>query len=92
MAIKVLLVDDHALFRGGLRAMLAGDPEIEVVGEAENGRQAVDVVRHLGPLDVAVMDVSMPDLNGIEATRQIKAQVPQVQVLALSAHTDPRCR
>jgi len=89
MAIKVLLVDDHAIFRGGLRSMLAGDPEIDVVGEAENGRQAVGLARQLAP-DVIVMDVTMPDLNGIDATHQVKKRSPGIQVLALSAHTDPR--
>lgn len=89
MAIRVLLVDDHQLFRQGLRSMLANDAGIEVVGEAENGRSAVELARQLAP-DVVVMDISMPDLNGIEATRQIAARAPQTRVLALSMHSDRR--
>jgi DNA-binding NarL/FixJ family response regulator len=89
MAIRVLLADDHQLLRQCLRSMLAADAEIEVVGEAENGRQAVEQVRQLAP-DVVVMDVSMPDLNGVDATRQVKERSPNVQVLALSAHSDRR--
>jgi two-component system response regulator NreC len=89
MAIRVLLVDDHQLFRQGLRSMLVADAEIEVVGEAENGRQAVELARQLAP-DVVVMDVSMPDLNGVDATLQVKQRSPGIQVLALSAHSDQR--
>ena len=89
MAIRVLLVDDHQLFRQGMRSMLANDAGIEVIGEAENGRSAVELARQLAP-DVVVMDISMPDLNGIEATRQIKERSPGTQILALSAHPDRR--
>ncbi|MCX5683697.1 MAG: response regulator transcription factor [Planctomycetota bacterium] len=89
MTIRVLLVDDHQLFRQGLSSMLAGDPEIQVVGEAENGRKALKLASEVKP-DVIVMDVSMPDLNGIEATRQIKAAAPRTRVIALSAHSDRR--
>jgi DNA-binding NarL/FixJ family response regulator len=87
VAIRVLLADDHQLLRQGLRTMLAADAEIEVVGEAANGRRAVELALELAP-DVVVMDVSMPDLNGIDATRQIKERSPGTQVLALSAHSD----
>jgi DNA-binding NarL/FixJ family response regulator len=89
MAIRVLLADDHQLLRQCLRAMLAADAEIEIIGEAENGRLAVELARQLTP-DVVVMDVSMPDLNGVDATQQVKARMPGVQVLALSAHSDRR--
>jgi DNA-binding NarL/FixJ family response regulator len=89
MTIRVLLVDDHQMFRQGLSSMLAGDPEIKVVGEAENGRKALKLASAAKP-DVIVMDVSMPDLNGIEATRQIKAAAPRTRVIALSAHSDRR--
>ena len=89
MTIRVFIVDDQQMFREGLRAMLAADPEIEVVGEAENGRAALKLVRDAKP-DVVVMDVSMPDLNGIEATHQIKGLVPNVRVIALSAYSDRR--
>ncbi|GAH47119.1 unnamed protein product, partial [marine sediment metagenome] len=89
MAIRVLLADDHQLFRQGMRSLLANDAGIEVIGEAENGRSAVELARQLAP-DVIVMDISMPDLNGIEATRQIAARAPRTRVLALSMHSDRR--
>jgi two-component system response regulator NreC len=89
MTIRVLLADDHQLFRQGMRSMLANDARIKVIGEAENGRSAVQLARQLAP-DVIVMDISMPDLNGIDATRQIKERSPRIQVLALSAHADRR--
>jgi DNA-binding NarL/FixJ family response regulator len=89
MAIRVLLADDHQLFRQGMRSMLANDAGIEVIGEAENGRSAVQLARQLVP-DVVIMDISMPDLNGIDATRRIKERSPGIQVLAVSAHADRR--
>jgi len=89
MAIRVLLADDHQLFRQGMRSMLANDAGIEVVGEAASGRSAVELARQLVP-DVIVMDISMPDLNGIDATRRIKERSPGIQVLAVSAHADRR--
>jgi DNA-binding NarL/FixJ family response regulator len=87
--IKVLLADDHRVFREGLRSLLEKAPGLSVVGEAENGRAAVRLVKELAP-DVIVMDVSMPDLNGIEATRQIAARTPDTMVVALSMHADQR--
>ncbi len=87
MRIRVLLVDDHQIMRQGLGALLAGVPDIEVVGEAADGRTALDLVRTLVP-DVVVMDVGMPELNGVEATRQIRAEYEHVKVIALSTHTD----
>ena len=89
MSVRVLLVDDHQMMREGLRALLAGVPDIEVVGEASDGRTALDLVRTLSP-DVVVMDVGMPELNGVEATRQIRAEHERVKVIALSTHTDKR--
>jgi len=68
--ISVLLVDDHTVVRQGFRSLLSAEPDIEVVGEAENGRQAVQLTRQLSP-DIVVMDIAMPQLNGLEATRQI---------------------
>lgn len=85
MSIRVLLADDHAIMREGLRLVLAAEPRIEVVGEAEDGRQAVDLAAVLRP-DVVVMDISMPHLNGLEATRQIRDRLPQVQVVILTMH------
>jgi DNA-binding NarL/FixJ family response regulator len=83
--IRVLLAEDHTIVRKGLRALLDDEAEIEVVGEAEDGRDAVQQVVQLHP-DVVLMDITMPLLNGVEATRQIKAQHPEVQVLGLTRH------
>jgi DNA-binding NarL/FixJ family response regulator len=87
MPIKILLADDHKIVRDGLRTMIAGHPDLEVVAEAENGRTAVRLVKQLSP-DVVIMDISMPDLNGIEATRHIIADAPRVKIIALSMHSD----
>lgn len=89
MTIRLLLVDDHELMRDGLRSILQKDARIEVVGEAGGGRDAVEFARSLVP-DIVVMDVSMKDLNGIEATRQIRAACPDVKVIALSSFSDSR--
>ena len=89
MTIRLLLVDDHELMRQGLRAILESEKDIEVVGEAADGRTAVRLARSLSP-DIVVMDVAMKDMNGIEATRQIRADCPGVKVLALSSHSDSR--
>jgi DNA-binding NarL/FixJ family response regulator len=89
MSIRILLVDDHQMMREGLRALLAREPGIEIVGEASDGRTALDLVRRVAP-DVVVMDVGMPELNGIEATRQIRAAHERVKVVALSTHADKR--
>jgi DNA-binding NarL/FixJ family response regulator len=85
VAVRVLLADDHAIMREGLRLVLAAEPNIEVIGEAEDGRQAVDLVAHLHP-DVVVMDIAMPRLNGLDATRQIRDHFPEVQVVILTMH------
>lgn len=85
--IKTLLADDHTIVREGLRALLAADSGIVVVGEAHNGREAVDMALAMSP-DVVVMDIAMPLLNGLEATRQILAKKPGTKVLILSAHSD----
>jgi DNA-binding NarL/FixJ family response regulator len=84
--ISVLLAEDHTLVRQGLAALLSMDG-FETVGEALNGREAVEMAKHLQP-DVIIMDIAMPVLNGIEATRQIVAANPSARVLILSAHTD----
>lgn len=89
MTIKTLIVDDHRMMREGLRAIFEQEPTIVVVGQAENGRAALDQVGELRP-DVVVMDVGMPEMNGMEATRQIHAQHPGVRVIALSTHSDKR--
>jgi DNA-binding NarL/FixJ family response regulator len=86
---RVLLVDDHRLMREGLRAILEKDAAFRVVGEAGNGREAVRLAETLHP-EVVVMDVAMGDMNGVEATRQIKALSPKTAVVALSSYSDPR--
>ena len=86
-AITVVLADDHAVVRAGFRALLEAESGIEVVGEAETGREAVRLAKKLLPA-VVVMDIAMPLLNGLEATRQILKAVPAVKVLILSAHSD----
>ena len=87
MTTRVLLVDDHELMRDGLRALFAQDAEFEVAGEAEDARTAVELAAASRP-DVVIMDVSLPDLSGIEATRQVLGQAPEVKVVALSVHAD----
>lgn len=84
---RILLVDDHTVVRHGFRMILDAQPDMEVVGEASNGREAVTEAGRLTP-DVVVMDVTMPELNGIEATRRIGESVPRARVLALSMHKD----
>lgn len=85
--ISVLLAEDHAIVRQGLRALLNADGHFLIVGEAKNGREAVEMQRVLKP-DVVLMDIAMPVLNGLEATRQILAAQPAAKVLILSAHSD----
>jgi DNA-binding NarL/FixJ family response regulator len=85
--IKVVLAEDHTIVRQGLRSLLDQQAGIEVVAEAEDGRQAVRIAEQLQP-DVVLMDFSMPGLNGLEATRQIKQRVPDVKVLILTRHAN----
>ena len=85
--LRVLLAEDHRMVREGLKALVNAQPDMEVVGEASSGRLAVQLARELKP-DVIVMDISMPDLNGLKATEQIKQLCPQVRVLTLTRHTD----
>lgn len=85
MSIRILIVDDHTILRAGLKMMLNAQPDMEVVGEAQDGRQAIYEVQRLQP-DVILMDITMPDMNGIEATRQIKKMLPEARVLILTMH------
>jgi DNA-binding NarL/FixJ family response regulator len=87
MKIRILLADDHAILRRGLRALLERESELEVVGEAADGRETVKMAEELSP-DVVVLDVTMPNLNGIEAARQICGQGKPTAVLVLSMHSD----
>jgi two-component system response regulator NreC len=89
MGIRIFIADDHQIMRQGLKILLEKEPDMKVVGEAEDGRRTMTLVRELNP-DVVVMDVKMPDLNGIEATRQILSECPDVKVIALSMYTDRR--
>jgi DNA-binding NarL/FixJ family response regulator len=89
MKIRIILADDHRIIRDGIRVLLGGLDGMEVIADVGDGRTAVKLAAELKP-DVIVMDIGMPDLNGMEATRQIKAQAPGVQVIALSMHRDVR--
>ncbi|MEI6217877.1 MAG: response regulator transcription factor [bacterium] len=82
---RILIVDDHTLLRAGLRALLVQDPGLEVVGEAENGRDAIRAVGQLTP-DLVLMDLTMPGMNGIEAMTEIKRRYPEVRVLVMTLH------
>src|SRR5260221_6132375 len=86
MTIHVFLADDHAILREGLHLILDTQPDIEIVGEATNGRDALTQVRSLEP-DVVVMDIAMPELNGIETTRHIREASPSTQIVILSMHS-----
>lgn len=89
MTTHVLIADDHQILREGLKSLLDKEPDIEVIGEASNGRGAVALAGELKP-DVVIMDVAMSDMGGIEATRRITAKTPGVKVIALSMHSDRR--
>ena len=85
--ISIILVDDHVIMRDGLRHLLSEESDIEVVGEADNGREAVKLVLEKKP-DIVIMDIAMQDMNGIEATRQIKSENPDIKIIALSMHSE----
>jgi DNA-binding NarL/FixJ family response regulator len=89
MGIRILLADDHKLLRQGLHALIEDQPDMTVIAEAEDGRATVQLAAEMRP-DIIVMDISMPGMNGMEATRQILSKDPGVKVLALSMHTDRR--
>jgi two-component system response regulator NreC len=85
LEIRVLIADDHAILRDGIRSLLERQGDIEVVAEASNGREAVEKTRQFRP-DLVLMDVAMPEMNGMEATRQIKEEFPEIRVLILTQH------
>lgn len=85
--VRILIADDHSIVREGVRMILAGQEDFEVVGEASTGREALERARTLAP-DVVVMDISMPDMNGIQATEKIRKELPSVQVLGLTMHEE----
>lgn len=89
MKVTIIIADDHQIMREGLRSLLERQPNLEVIAEASNGRECVELCRKLKP-QLVLMDIGMPDLNGIEAARQCRAEAPDTKVLALSMHSDRR--
>jgi DNA-binding NarL/FixJ family response regulator len=87
MSLRILLADDHKITRQGLRSLLEKQQDMEVVAEAENGREAIRLAAEMAP-DVVIMDITMPDMNGVEATRQILAKSPDIKIIGLSMHSD----
>jgi two-component system response regulator NreC len=87
MSTRILLVDDHAITREGLRSLIEKQADMEVIGEAKDGRKAVELVRELSP-DVVITDITMTNLNGVDATRQIVREFPKIKVIALSIHSN----
>jgi DNA-binding NarL/FixJ family response regulator len=89
MSIRIMIADDHSILREGLKALIQKEPRFVVVGEADSGTAALELSRTMKP-DVAIMDVAMPELNGIEATRRLTEMMPSLRVVALSMHSDRR--
>lgn len=87
MTIRILITDDHQLFREGIANLLSASPQIEIVGQAENGQQAIEKAKQLKP-DIVIMDLSLPVVNGVDATRILHKEVPATKVLVLSMHAD----
>jgi two-component system response regulator NreC len=89
MKVRILLADDHQIMREGLKALLEKHSSMEVIAEAENGIETLEIARREKP-DVIIMDIAMPDINGIEATRQLKSEMKDIKIVALSMHSDRR--
>jgi len=89
MSIKIIVVDEHKILREGLSSLINKQPNMKTIGEATDGREAIEIVNKLSP-DLVLMDVTMPNLNGIEATRKIKSKKPNIEIIALSLHSDRR--
>lgn len=89
MSIRIVLADDHIVLRQGLSQAIKGEPDMEVIGQAENGHKVIEMARELTP-DVIIMDIAMPELNGIEATRQIVKNHHRIKIIALSMHSNKR--
>ena len=89
MGTKIIVVDEHKILREGLSTLIAKQPDMEIIGEATDGREALELIEKLMP-DLILMDVTMPNLNGIEATRKIKSKNPNIEIIALSLHSDRR--
>lgn len=89
MGIRIILADDHKIVREGLKALLERQKDMEVIAEAGDGRTTVSLAQELSP-NVIIMDIAMPDMNGIEATRQIIAKTSRVKIITLSMHSDRR--
>jgi two-component system response regulator NreC len=87
MSTRILLVDDHAITREGLHSLIEKQADMEVIGEAKDGRKAIELVRELSP-DVVITDITMTNLNGVDATRQIVREFPKIKVIALSIHSN----
>ena len=85
--LRVLLADDHMVVREGLKTLINAQPDMQVVGEADNGREAVKCAMEQSP-DVVVMDISMPEMNGVEATKQLRKECPQIKIIALTVYED----
>jgi two-component system response regulator NreC len=89
MSIKIIVVDEHKILREGLSTLIAKQPDMEIIGEATDGREVLQLLEKSKP-DLILMDVTMPNLNGIEATRKIKSKKPNIEIIALSLHSDRR--